>query len=129
MNTGVIVVTHGEAGAAMIAAAREKIGALPLVAAVGVQLDEEAGAVMRHIEEAVTQLHADDVVFLVDLGGSTPFNLCCKSCGGHSVVVSGVNLAMLFKLSTADRSAGARHLAEELVATGTKSISIREGQS
>ena len=73
-------------------------------------------------------LAATEVVFLVDLGGSTPANLCCRQCGGHSAVVSGLNMAMLFKLATADRAAGARHLADELAASGAKSIGVIEGE-
>ena len=130
MNTAVILVTHGNAGAEMIAAAAEKIGApVSDIAAVGVHIDEPPADIQHRIEDAVALMHAEEFVFLVDLGGSTPFNLCCKSCGRHSVVVSGVNLAMLFKLSTVDRSIGARRLAEELVATGTKSIGLRENQT
>ena len=129
MTTAVILVTHGNTGAEMIAAAAEKVGSLADIAAVGVHVDEPPGAVQEHVDAAIAQLHADEVVFLVDLGGSTPFNICCKKCGGHSVVVSGVNLAMLFKLSTVDRSLGARRVAEELVKTGTKSIGLRENQS
>jgi mannose/fructose-specific phosphotransferase system component IIA len=127
MLTGVIVVTHGDAGAAMIAAAEQKVGHISSIAAVGVRLEDTATDVKRRLDEAVDGLHVKEVVFLVDLGGSTPFNMCCRSCAGHSVVVSGVNLPMLFKLSTVDRESGARQLAEELVKTGTKSIGLREG--
>jgi len=53
-----------------------------------------------------------EVLFLTDLEGSTPYNLCCKRCEGKSVVLSGMNLPMLFKLATADRKHGALPLAE-----------------
>jgi hypothetical protein len=46
-------------------------------------------------------------------------------CVGRSVVLSGMNLPMLFKLATADRAHGALPLAEELRTTGLKSIHIR----
>ena len=126
--TGVVVVTHGGAGAAMIAAAEQKVGRIEAIVAVGVAVDDAQATILQRVEEAALTLPVEDIVFLVDLGGSTPFNVCCKSCRGSSVVVSGVNLAMLFKLSTANRDAGARQLAEELIATGTKSIGLREGQ-
>ena len=54
----------------------------------------------------VDDLHADEVLFLTDLEGSTPYNLCCKRCGGKSVVLSGMNLPMLMKLATANREHG-----------------------
>ncbi|HWE26942.1 MAG TPA: PTS fructose transporter subunit IIA, partial [Polyangia bacterium] len=65
-----------------------------------------------------------EVLFLTDLEGSTPYNLCCKKCGGRSVVLTGMNLPMLFKLATAKRDQSALTLAEELQATGVKSIHI-----
>src|SRR4051794_15341130 len=114
MSTGVILVTHGQAGSAMLDAAQHILGGFKRVRAIGVELDEQAGAVKDKIEATVGQLGVDDVLFLVDLSGSTPFNVCCRSCGGQSVVVSGLNMPMLFKLSTCDPSWSARELADEL---------------
>ena len=127
--TAVIVVTHGYSGAEMVRAAEQKVGhPLSGVATIGVGGDEPVAEVKVRLEQAVRSLSVDDVVFLVDLGGSTPFNLCCGNSRGQSAVVSGVNMPMLFKLSTADRSHGARQLAEELAASGKKSISVRSGE-
>jgi mannose/fructose-specific phosphotransferase system component IIA len=123
--TGVIVVTHGSAGPAMLEAAERVVGRLDGVRAVEVVQGEASDAAESRIEEAVAELRADGVVFLVDLGGSTPFNICCRSCAGRSAVVSGMNLPMLFKLSTADRRKSPFELAAELAATGTKSILVR----
>ena len=36
------------------------------------------------IEAIVDGMGSDDVLFLVDLEGSTPYNLCCKKCGGKA---------------------------------------------
>jgi PTS system mannose-specific IIA component len=125
-TVGIVVVTHGESGAAMLAAAEQVAGPMSYVRAVGVPIGATLSTVQGQIDRAVAELGAAEVLFLVDLGGSTPANVCCKSCGGHAVVLSGVNLPMLFKLATADKSRGARSLAAELAATGTKSISVRE---
>jgi mannose/fructose-specific phosphotransferase system component IIA len=122
----VIVVTHGAVGELMIRAAESKVGPLDGLRAVGVEPDAGADIVQRRIDEAVRALHTDEVVFLVDLAGSTPANLCCRPWASHSVVVTGVNLAMLFKLATADRTHGARPLAEDLARTGAKSIAVRD---
>jgi len=43
------------------------------------------------------------------------------------VVLSGVNMPMLFKLATANREQSAADLAEELKATAVKSIHIQKG--
>jgi mannose/fructose-specific phosphotransferase system component IIA len=126
-KTGIVVVTHGEAGADMVDAAERMVGALDDVRTLAVRAGEPRADIERRIEETVIALDAEEVLFLVDLEGSTPFNLCCKSCKGSAVVLTGMNMPMLFKLATADRSHGAAPLAEELRATGVKSIHIRTG--
>ena len=119
-----LVVTHGAAGASLVETAERVTGPLAPIGAVGVGPAEEPTAFQHRIEEQVRRLGTDEVLFLVDLAGSTPANLCQRFCGHGGVLVTGVNLAMLFKLATADRSHGARALAEELLRTGLKSIGI-----
>lgn len=126
MSTGVVIVTHGDAGPRMVEAVERVVGKLD-VRTVTVPIGEATPETEDHLERAVVELDADEVLFLVDLEGSTPFNLCCRRCGGRSVVLSGMNLPMLFKLATANRAHGAEALAEELRATGLKSIHIRAG--
>ena len=124
MKTGVIIVTHGAAAESMVDAAERMVGGLD-VKTVSVKIGEPRLETEQHLEAAVEALGTTDVLFLVDLEGSTPFNLCCRRCGGTAVVLSGMNLPMLFKLATADRLHGAGALAEELAATAIKSIHIR----
>jgi len=120
----VIVITHGNAADDMVDAVERVVGKLD-VRTISVRIGEPRGETETHIESVVDELHADEVLFLTDLEGSTPYNLCCKRCGGKSVVLSGMNLPMLMKLATANRADGALTLAEELRATGLKSIHIR----
>jgi mannose/fructose-specific phosphotransferase system component IIA len=127
MKTGVVIVTHGAAAPDMVDAAERMVGKLD-VRTVAVQIGEPRGETEDRLEQAVEALGAEEILFLVDLEGSTPFNLCCRRCGGQSVVLSGMNLPMLFKLATADRAHGAMALAEELRSTGLKSIHIRMGK-
>jgi mannose/fructose-specific phosphotransferase system component IIA len=121
--TGVVVITHGNAATCMVEAAERVVGQLN-VRTISVRIGEPRSETESHIEMVVGELATDEVLFLTDLEGSTPYNLCCKKCGGKSVVLSGMNLPMLFKLATADRLHGALLLAEELRATGLKSIHI-----
>jgi mannose/fructose-specific phosphotransferase system component IIA len=127
-KTGVVIVTHGDAAVDMVDAAERMVGRLE-VATVAVRIGEPRAETESRLEAAVESLHSADVLFLVDLEGSTPFNLCCRKCGGTSVVLSGMNLPMLFKLATADRDHGAVALAEELKATALKSIHIKVGKT
>ena len=125
----VVVVTHGGAGTEMLAAAERMVGALRGVRAVRMETGEAREELERRLDRAVEELGARQVVFLVDLYGSTPARLCCKSCGGDSAVVTGLNLAMLFKLATANRAGTASELAAELAATGNKSIQVINAES
>ena len=127
MSTGVILVTHGQAGSAMLDAAQKVLGGFQQVRAIGVELSDDAGTVKDKIDSVVHELQVEEVLFLVDLSGSTPFNLCCRSCGGKSVVLTGLNMPMLFKLATCDGAFTARELADELAETGHKSITLVPG--
>jgi mannose/fructose-specific phosphotransferase system component IIA len=126
-TTGVVVVAHGDSGSSMLDAAERMVGKLN-VHAISVRVGEPRESIESRLDTACEQLASEEVLFLVDLEGSTPFNLCCRRCHKKSVVLSGINLPMLFKLATADRQHGALGLAEELRATGVKSIHIRVGQ-
>jgi len=123
-TTGVIVITHGNAAEDMVDAVERVVGKLD-VRTISVRIGEPRTETESRLEKVVDELHAEEVLFLTDLEGSTPYNLCCKRCGGKSVVLSGMNLPMLMKLATANRAHGALMLAEELQATGLKSIHIR----
>jgi mannose PTS system EIIA component len=121
---GVIVITHGNAAEDMVDAVERVVGKLN-VRTISVRIGEPRAETELHIERIVDEMQLDEMLFLTDLEGSTPYNLCCKRCGGKSVVLSGMNLPMLMKLATANREHGALPLAEELQATGLKSIHIR----
>jgi mannose/fructose-specific phosphotransferase system component IIA len=125
-RTGIIIVSHGDSGLFMLEAAEKIVGALD-ARIVTVPFAEPREKTEARLEAACADLSADEFLFLVDLEGSTPFNLCCRRCGGSSVVLTGVNMPMLFKLSTVDRDHSAIEIAEELQMTGQKSIHIRPG--
>lgn len=124
--TAVVVVTHGKAGADMIDAAESFLRmSIPLLRAVGVEPSDDRGTVDTKIDQAVIALgmqDSQDVLFLVDLVGSTPARICCSKCSGQAHVVTGLNMPMLVKLATVDRGRGPVALGKDLVATGTKSI-------
>ncbi len=126
--TAVVVVTHGQAGADMLDAAQAFLHVpLPLTVAVGINPDDDSLMVNSKIDRAIGDLGVagrEDVLFLVDLIGSTPARLCCDKCGDKGHVVTGVNMPMLLKLATTDRSVGPAELGSALVLTGTKSIHV-----
>jgi phosphocarrier protein HPr len=57
---------------------------LPMVTAVGVSPEDDQSVVNAKIDQAVSDLGVhgwEQVLFLVDLVGSTPARLCCGKCG------------------------------------------------
>lgn len=126
--TAVVVVTHGRAGADMVEAAQSFLHMdLPLVTAVGIEPGDDRNTVDDKINRAVASMGITswgDVLFLVDLVGSTPARICCGKCGEFGHVITGVNMPMLMKLGTLDRTRNPKALVGDLVATATKSIHI-----
>jgi mannose PTS system EIIA component len=125
--TGVVIVTHGKHGAEMLNEAQSIVGKIPQSAVVTVVNKEPVDAVNANLEAACyTMDQGAGVLFLVDLHGSTPANLCLNLMDGtHDVeVLCGRNMAMLIKLATCERKDGPQELAELLKATGRRSIRL-----
>ena len=125
---GVVVVSHEQVALALIEAARRVVGTIPNIAAACVSAGEDSASIMHKVAQACGQV--DDgagVVLLVDVYGSTPFNVSMTMADGTRAaeVVCGVNLPMLLKLATLDRCKLApAALASELQDCGRRSIRI-----
>ncbi|ROR29753.1 PTS fructose transporter subunit IIA [Inmirania thermothiophila] len=104
---GLLLVTHGAVGGALLAAARGILGEtrMPLE----VVASEPGGrpeALAAAIEAALDRLdRGAGVLVLTDLHGATPANLVARAARGRRVrSVSGINLPMLLRvLNYADR--------------------------
>lgn len=128
VGVGVVVVGHGETASHLLRAAEgiAAPGSLEGVVALdaGVGDSEAFTASMCAALDTVDQ--GRGVLLLVDLLGASP----CQ-CGHregqthHVVVLSGLNLAMLLKLSSLQRtSASAEELAQACAASGQRSVCV-----
>jgi PTS system mannose-specific IIA component len=125
--TGAVVVTHGGVGRALLEAAEQIVGPLAGVAVVGVRPGEPPEPLAARIEAAAAEVDGGaGVLVLGDLLGSTPANICSRLLEGARpmALLCGVNLAMLLKLSTIDRSLGPAALAGQLRDTGLRAIRV-----
>lgn len=124
--TPVILVTHGRAGEDMLYAAQSFLEMrIPRLTSVHVEPKDTDNVIGKKIDAALASLNITnkkEVLFLVDLVGSTPARMCGCTCEEQGHVVTGINLAMLLKLTTADRSQGPIALGRDLATTGAKSI-------
>jgi PTS system mannose-specific IIA component len=126
---GVVVVSHEQVAFSLIEAARRVVGrTIPNIAAACVSAGEDSASILHKVAHACSQV--DDgagVVLLVDVYGSTPFNVAMTMADGtrSAEVVCGVNLPMLLKVATLDRCGlSPSVLAYEVQECGKRSIRI-----
>lgn len=133
VRVGVVVVSHGETAAAMLASVRGLLGpaAVEGMEAIAVAPGEGRAEIQARIDAA---LHHQDqgrgVLLVCDLQGSTPANCCVelKRAEGRHEVLCGLSLPMLIKLASADRRAlGPAELAHIAAETAVKSVRLGEG--
>jgi PTS system mannose-specific IIA component len=130
---GIVVVTHGDVGADLVALVGRMIGAAAMagIVAVAVPVNEERALVRQRIAGAIAEADTGGgVVVACDLHGSTPSNCAVDmSRDGNVVVVSGVNLPMLLKLATAPREGVTpERVAQAAVDTAVRSIRVERGK-
>ena len=109
----VVLVTHGAYGRALIGAAEELVGWLEIEVVEIVDLDTSRVEIRRRIEELTG---GGPALLLTDLCGSTPANVCLAMANERDdrEVLAGVNLPMLIRLATGDRSCGTQAAGERL---------------
>ena len=125
---GVVVVSHEQVAFSMVEAARRVVGTMPGVNVVCVSSAEDSAAITQRVSHACSEV--DDgagVLIMVDVYGSTPFNVAMSMLDGTGAaeVLCGVNLPMLLKLATLDRTRlTPAQMALELCECGRRSIRI-----
>jgi mannose/fructose-specific phosphotransferase system component IIA len=134
-QVAVLIVTHGGAAAAMRAALETLVGpaAVRGIAVLTVAPREPRASLLERASEALARLDQGAGVLVVcDLFGATPMNCVMelKRDGRRLEVLGGVNLPMLVKLATVDRTAATvAELARLAAETAIRSIRLGEGEA
>lgn len=124
MNVGMLLITHGQLGRALVDTAASTLGFCPLDTAVlsiapdsdPRLVEEKAGYLARKLDSG------DGVLVLTDIYGSTPANVACGLLDAHRVeVVTGVNLPMLIRMFNYP-SLGLAELAQKATSGGLDGI-------
>ena len=100
---GVLILTHGTLGEALLRAAGHVLGSRPLRAeALGIAAGESPEAFLGRTQAALERVDAGQgVLLLTDIFGATPANVALKLLSdGRVEGVSGVNLPMLLRALT-----------------------------
>ncbi|RMD79214.1 MAG: PTS fructose transporter subunit IIA [Gammaproteobacteria bacterium] len=97
---GLLLITHGRLGEALLETAEQMLGVCPLAAAaLAVGRDEDPEALRRRARELVARLdQGAGVLVLTDIFGSTPANVASALQGPGVRVVAGLNLPMLIRV-------------------------------
>ena len=100
---GVLLVTHGEIGTALLASANQILGGAPAqVMTLSVWRQDDPDDLVLRARELLEQIDAGDgVLVLTDIFGATPGNVVSRLLDdGHVEGVSGVSLPMLLRVLT-----------------------------
>jgi PTS system ascorbate-specific IIA component len=121
---GILIVSHGAFGEALIHSASHVLGKRPLrVRQVGVTVHDDPQAMLPQAQDLVRQLdEGEGVLVLTDIYGATPGNIALKLLEPGKVEgISGVNLPMLIRALTY-RDKGLKAAVEKALSGGTEGV-------
>jgi len=100
MSVGLLIISHGRVGEALLDTAISVLGICPLqVEVMSIGQDCEPDAQIAEAHRRVDSLDlGEGVLVLTDMYGSTPGNIAGQLVGERIAVVAGVNLPMLVRL-------------------------------
>ena len=124
---GIVIVTHGQLGSALIDAVEFVLGNRPdKLVSVSIDLTKNADTLREKISKGIDAV--DDkmgILILTDMFGGTPSNLSYSFLEeGKIEVISGVNLPILIKAINTREDADLGKFAATLETFGKKSISL-----
>lgn len=127
---GIILASHGEFAAGIKQSGQMIFGEQEKVEAVTFMPNEGPDDLKAHLEAAIAKFDPeDDVLFLVDLWGGSPFNQSNGIFEAHKdkwAIVTGLNLPMLIEAYGARLSTDSAHeLAAQLVNAGREGVKVK----
>jgi PTS system mannose-specific IIA component len=99
---GILLVTHGDLGQALIDVVVHVMGPQPSFRAVGIYPDSDMEAKRKEISDTISELdQGEGVLILTDMFGGTPSNLAIAHLNrSNTEVIAGVNVPMLVKIAS-----------------------------
>lgn len=123
---GALVVTHGQLGRELVAAAETIVGEISHITAVSIGWNDDVEESKRGIEAAIQRVsRGKGVIIVTDMFGGTPSNLALPFLKRNELeIVTGVNLPMIIKLASQSGDESLSELAVKVKEQGQKQISI-----
>jgi len=123
---GMILVTHRGIGAELLAALNEIVGPQAQAKALAIAPEDDMDSCRDAILAAIKEVNnGKGVILLTDMFGGTPSNLAIASMPrANAVVLAGVNLPMLIKLTSIRGTMPLLDAAREAESAGRKYIQL-----
>ena len=123
---GALVVTHGNLGRELVAAAEMIVGEISHIQSVSVGWHDDVNDARKDIEKRIAEVEdGQGVIVLTDMFGGTPSNIAFSFHDPGKVdVVTGVNLPMIIKITGQKDGDTLDSLARSVRDQGRTSISI-----
>lgn len=123
---GLVLVTHGAVGEALLEALEHIVGAQDNVIPVSIQPDDDVEARRAEILDAIARVRpGGGCIVMTDMFGGTPSNLALSAMGEEAVeVIAGVNLPMLIKFASVRANAPLADVVTQVQEAGRKYINV-----
>lgn len=124
---GIILASHGEFANGILQSVSMIFGEQDNVKAITLQPSEGPDDLRAKMEEAIATFESqDEVLFLVDIFGGTPFNQASALINGHEdkwAIVTGLNLPMLIEAYASRLSMDTAHeIAKHIIAVAREGV-------
>ena len=121
---GGVVVSHGQLASELLSAAETVVGPIEHILAVSIGWHDDVDMAKDEIDRAIKQAdQGSGVIVLTDMFGGTPTNISAMFLKENEVeIVTGVNLPMIIKFATSERTGKLNEVAKEIEEQGKQSI-------
>lgn len=126
---GIIIASHGEFAAGIKQSGSMIFGEQEKVESVVFMPSEGPDDLQRKLQEAIAKVDSEEILFLVDLWGGSPFNQANKlfeEAPEHRAIVAGLNLPMLIEAYASRFSMNTAHeIAQAITPTAIEGVKVR----
>lgn len=126
---GIIIASHGEFAAGIKQSGSMIFGEQEKVESVVFMPSEGPDDLQRKLQEAIEKVDSEEILFLVDLWGGSPFNQANKlfeEAPEHRAIVAGLNLPMLIEAYASRFSMNKAHeIAQAIAPTAIEGVKVR----
>ena len=126
---GIIIASHGEFAAGIKQSGSMIFGEQEKVESVVFMPSEGPDDLQRKLQEAIAKVDSEEILFLVDLWGGSPFNQAnelFEEAPEHRAIVAGLNLPMLIEAYASRFSMNTAHeIAQAIAPTAIDGVKVR----